>query len=78
MILFMRTTLTIDDDIYAIARQVARLKNLSLGEALSELARRGLEQKDRSFKDVDFPCFHVSQKAPSFGLDEVALAQDEE
>lgn len=38
----MRTTLEIDDDVIRAARQIARLKNVGLGKALSELARRGL------------------------------------
>ena len=38
----MRTTLTIDDDVFAAARAVAERDNKSLGEVVSELARRGL------------------------------------
>jgi hypothetical protein len=38
----MRTTLTLDDDIYERCREVARIRQISLGEALSELARRGM------------------------------------
>ncbi|MFA6506775.1 MAG: hypothetical protein WCT14_11775 [Treponemataceae bacterium] len=74
----MRTTLTIDDEVYAIARQVAALKHLSVGSALSELARRGLERTARSPTDADFPAFEVSENAPVFGLDDVAAAEDEE
>lgn len=74
----MRTTVTIDDDIYSVARQIAVLKHLSVGSALSELARRGLERSSRSQTDGDFPTFAVSQKATPFGLDEVAAAEDEE
>jgi len=68
----MRTTLTIDDEVYAIARQVAALKHLSVGAALSELARRGLERTARPRADADFPSFEVSENAPTFGLGEVA------
>ncbi|MFO7534651.1 MAG: type II toxin-antitoxin system VapB family antitoxin, partial [Kiritimatiellia bacterium] len=35
----MRTTLSIDDDLLAAARSLARAKSQSLGQALSELAR---------------------------------------
>lgn len=38
----MRTTLEIDDDVIASARELARLKNQGLGRAISDLARRGL------------------------------------
>ena len=38
----MRTTLAIDDDVLAAARAIARQKNRSLGEVVSELARAAL------------------------------------
>lgn len=37
----MRTTVTIDDDVLAVARTLAEQQRISLGSALSELARRG-------------------------------------
>jgi len=37
----MRTTVTIDDDVLAVARGLAERNGVSLGRALSELARRG-------------------------------------
>ena len=39
----MRTTVNIDDDVLAVARVLAERKRISLGRALSELARRGLK-----------------------------------
>ncbi|HWX44413.1 MAG TPA: hypothetical protein VNY52_03720 [Solirubrobacteraceae bacterium] len=38
----MRTTLQIDDDIVAAARELAAGERRSLGAVISELARRGL------------------------------------
>lgn len=38
----MRTTLQLDDDVLAAARVLARQRRVSLGEVISELARRGL------------------------------------
>jgi hypothetical protein len=74
----MRTTLTIDDDVYAIARHRAALKHIAVGAALSELARRGLNRLKDQSGDNDFPVFSVSEKAPVFGLDEVKNIEDEE
>ena len=37
----MRTAVTIDDDVLAVARALAERNGTSLGRALSELARRG-------------------------------------
>ena len=39
----MRTTVTIDDDVLAVARALAEQSGSSLGHALSELARRGFK-----------------------------------
>ena len=39
----MRTTLMLEDDILFEAREIASLQDVSLGEVISHLARRGLE-----------------------------------
>jgi hypothetical protein len=38
----MRTTLNIDDDVVAAARELGAAEHRSLGSVISELARRGL------------------------------------
>jgi hypothetical protein len=38
----MRTTLTIDDDILAVARERAEFEHKTVGEVISSLARKGL------------------------------------
>jgi len=38
----MRTTLAIDDDVFAVARAQAQRQRISIGEALSDLARKGI------------------------------------
>ncbi|MDQ2695308.1 MAG: antitoxin [Pseudomonadota bacterium] len=40
----MRTTLTIDDEVLAAARELARREHKTIGQVLSELARRALQQ----------------------------------
>ncbi len=40
----MRTTLAIDDDILAAAKQLAEQDRSTLGEVISRLARRGLQR----------------------------------
>ena len=39
----MRTTLTLSDDALDLARKLARRRRTSLGEAVSELVRRGAQ-----------------------------------
>lgn len=38
----MRTTLSIDDDVLQVARELAEACHIPLGEAVSTLARRGM------------------------------------
>lgn len=38
----MRTTLNVDDDVLEFAKHVADIRKVSIGEALSELARKGM------------------------------------
>jgi hypothetical protein len=40
----MRTTLDIDDDVLAAAKELARRQHRSVGKALSDLARQALTQ----------------------------------
>ena len=41
----MRTTVTIDDDVLSVARALAERNGVSVGRALSELARRGFRTR---------------------------------
>ncbi len=43
----MRTTVTIDDDVLAAAKQFADARGITLGEALSQLARATLTERRR-------------------------------
>ena len=43
----MRTTVTSDDDVLAAAKQFADSRGLTLGEALSQLARATLTERRR-------------------------------
>lgn len=40
----MRTTLAIDDDVLIVAKAIARQQHRSLGEVMSDLARRALRR----------------------------------
>jgi hypothetical protein len=48
----MRTTLTLEDDAFATASAYARARALKLGQAVSELIRRGSAEK-LPLKQVD-------------------------
>jgi hypothetical protein len=76
----MRTTLTIDDELLAAARSLARDRSESLGEAVCELIRRGLTAPPRLRKAgrrSGFPVFSVSRNAHPITLANVRRAEDE-
>lgn len=80
MMMTMRTTLNLPDDIYAVARSVAAQRDISLGDALAELVRRGLKPAipHRSNRSKPaFPSFDVSPHAKPITLEQTLEAEDE-
>jgi hypothetical protein len=59
----VRTTLEIDDDVVAVARELAGRERRSLGSVISELARRGLEAT-RVEAEGDLPVISVPSGTP--------------
>jgi hypothetical protein len=57
----MRTTLDIDDDVLAAAKDLARAEGRSMGQIISDLARRGLTQP--TFADAGHGGFAEAQAA---------------
>jgi len=56
----MRTTLKLDDDVLQLLKSYAADRSIALGEAASELVRKGLEapvrmRKESGFYVVDLP-----------------------
>jgi hypothetical protein len=76
----MRTTLTIDDELIAAARSLARANSITLGEAVSELIRRGLSassEENQSVLDSGFPVFTVKSGAHPITLEDIKRAEDD-
>lgn len=75
----MRTTLALDDELLAAARALADAEQRTLGEVISDLARRGLEPRaDAISQRRDFPVFAVPIDASPITPEAVATALDEE
>ena len=70
----MRTTVTIDDDVLAVARALAERDGCSLGSALSELARRGFRSDVRGGNTGDGTMFAVSDDAEPITSEDVYRA----
>ena len=74
----MRTTMTIDDEIYRIAKSIAQERNISLGRALSEMARKGIGARPAYDTTDGLPVFSVSEHAKPLTTDDVRRAEDED
>ena len=60
----MRTTLSIDDDVLQVAREIAEACHIPLGEAVSTLARRGMRPIGLRMSADGFPVFDVPDDFP--------------
>jgi hypothetical protein len=61
----MRTTLVIDDDVLSAAREMAAMKDQSVGEVISALARRALLPAESKAKTRNgIPLLKVRKGAP--------------
>jgi hypothetical protein len=76
----MRTTVTLDDDIYEAGMHLARASAERLGKVLSTLARRGLKPADAPPRRSKrrFPVFDVSANAPVIPASRIRRVIDEE
>ena len=73
----MRTTLDIDDQLLAIARVRAQEQGVSLGAAVSDLIRRGLEVR-RTRTKRGFPVFEAPPGTPVITSEMVARYRDDD
>jgi hypothetical protein len=82
----MRTTLDIDDDILGAARELAKAEGRTMGEVISDLARRALTQSSSAapgfaepatqFRTDDWPMF-PSRGGPPVTNELIRQIQDE-
>jgi hypothetical protein len=73
----MRTTLAIDDDVLAQAREIAAAEGRSLGAVISALARRSLAPLAIASSE-GFPVFDVPSDAPTITMSDVNRALEDE
>ncbi|GAB2849607.1 antitoxin [Microbacterium insulae] len=73
----MRTTLTIDDDVLAAAKQFADARGLTLGEAVSQLARATLTERRRHDTRNGIVLLPAPADARQATLDDVNALRDD-
>jgi hypothetical protein len=79
----MRTTLTIDDDVYEAARARAAATGRQVGDVLSEMARLALPATDQASKSPAarrsrFATFEISPGAPVIRAATIQKVLDED
>jgi hypothetical protein len=76
----VRTTVTLDDDVYEAAMHLSRASGDRLGKILSILARRGLKpaQPPARRSKRRFPVFDVPANAPVIPASRIQRVIDEE
>lgn len=73
----MRTTLAIDDDILVAARALAAQQRRSVGDVISDLARRSLHRPQTGGERNGIPLLSPRPDAPPVTLDLVNALRDE-
>lgn len=74
----MRTTFDIDSDVLGVAKSLAEARNISVGKALSYLARRGVTAQSPLSSRNGFCVFQAPEGTPNFGPAEIKAALDTE
>ena len=74
----MRTTLNLDPEILAAARRLAAAREESIGEVISQLARKGLAADTRAIAKHGFPVFEVARDAAPITPEDVQRAHEDE
>ncbi len=73
----MRTTLSIDPEVLNAAKQIAAARSVSVGQIISELARKGLDARAQASSRHGFPVFNVGPDAPPLTPEQVREDEDE-
>ncbi|MBX3177132.1 MAG: hypothetical protein KF886_07225 [Candidatus Hydrogenedentes bacterium] len=76
----MKTTVTIDDDLLEVARELARARSVSLGRVLTDLARQGLASTTEFDRrpETGFPMFRVAPGARPISIEDMHRVEEED
>lgn len=67
----MRTTLTLDDDVFELASRQAKFRGISLGKAVSDLMRRGLSAPTQVEEKGGLTVFQLPADSPTVTTEDV-------
>ena len=75
--MYMRTTLSLDDDVCREVKAYAESRDVSIGKAVSELVRRGLHAPLRTRLVNGFHVVELPPGSPPVSTEDVDRLQDE-
>lgn len=73
----MRTTLTLDDDVLELAARQAKLRGVSLGKAVSDLLRKGLNASTPAQQEDGVVVFQLPADSPKVTTEDVRRIEAE-
>jgi len=73
----MRTTLSLDDDVFPLIQRYAEGRSLGLGKAVSELVRKGLKAPVQTRVVNGFHVVTLPPDSPTVTSEDVKRLQDE-
>jgi hypothetical protein len=73
----MRTTLSLDDDVFREVKAYAESRDIAIGKAVSELVRRGLHAPLQTRLVNGFYIVDLPPGSPSVSTEDVEKLQDE-
>ncbi len=73
----MRTTLNLEEDVLLAAKEIARQRGVSVGKALSDLARQALARPQVSQVRNGIPLFPVAVQSSIVTLEFINQLRDE-
>lgn len=73
----MRTTLSLDDDVFEAVKTYAKSRDVAMGKAVSELVRKGLQAPLRTRIVNGFHVVDLPKDSPKVSSADVKRLQDE-
>ena len=73
----MRTTIQLDDDVYELVRRLANNRKVSLGQAVSDLVRKGLSTQGRIRSEQGLVVFDLPEDSPLVTMEDVKRLEHE-
>ena len=74
----MRTTISVDDDLFDLTKRLAEQRKMSLSESVNFLIRRGLRASVKFKERNGFAVFDVPEDVERFGPEDVERAMNDE